>query len=321
MKSKTILWLCIAAALILVGSCLFGGAVFALQKELNQQSALEVETVRHKISEPFQNISVVTDIADIIFVPSQTEGAAVIIRQQKNMTHSVAVREGALVVEAVDNRQWYEHIGIFFHSPIQILLELPADASGALELTNTTGNTELPADFCFEAITVTQSTGNITCRASANGPVILKTTTGNVVAENMEAESLELSASTGKVILNGVTAAGNISVRLSTGKVSASGVNCAYFTSTGTTGDIALKNVFAPMGLHIERTTGDVAVDRCDSNGTVIETSTGNVTVHFLTPKTYFTETNTGHVTAPEITGPAPCHITTTTGDIKIYEP
>jgi DUF4097 and DUF4098 domain-containing protein YvlB len=137
----------------------------------------------------------------------------------------------------------------------------------------------------------------------------------------MEAESLELSASTGKVSLSGVTASGDISAKTSTGKVTASGVNCAYFTSTGTTGDIALKNVFAPMGLHIERTTGDVAVDSCDSNGTIIETSTGDVTVHFLTPKTYFTETNTGHVTAPEITGPAPCHITTTTGDIKIYEP
>ena len=321
MKSKTILWLCIAAALILIGSCLFGGAILSLKKEWNQQSALKAEIVRYKISEPFQNISVTTDIAGVNFVPSQSGEAAVICPQHKNLTHSVAVREGTLVVEVTDNRPWYERIGIFFDAQAQVTLELPAGIYGSVTLMSTTGNTELPADFCFETITVTQSTGNITCRASAKGEMILNTTTGNVVAENMEAENLELSASTGKVILNGVTTSGNIFVKTSTGKVSASGVNCAYFTSTGSTGDIAIKNVFAPMGLHIERTTGDVAVDSCDSNGTIIETSTGDVTVHFLTPKTYFTETNTGHVTAPEITGPAPCRITTTTGDIKIYEP
>ena len=320
MKSKTVLWLCIAAALLLIGSCLFGGAVLALKKDLNQQSALDIETLRREVSEPFQNISVVTDTADIVLVPSQSGKTAVVCRQHKNLTHSVTVREGTLWVEVADNRQWYEHIGLFFNASTQITLELPAGTYGALELNNTTGNTELPADFRFETVTVTQSTGSITCRASANGAVNLQTTTGNIMAENMEAENLELSASTGKVSLSGVTAFGDISVKVSTGKVSASGVSCAYFSSTGSTGDITLKNVFSPS-LYIQRTTGDVAVDRCDSNGIGIKTSTGDVTVHFLTPKTYFTETDTGRVTCPEISGDAPCHITTTTGNIKIFKP
>lgn len=57
------------------------------------------------------------------------------------------------MVEAVDHRPWYARNRIFFDPQAQVTLELLAGIYGSVTLMSAKGNTELPADFCFEATT------------------------------------------------------------------------------------------------------------------------------------------------------------------------
>ena len=298
MKKKTAFRLILAAVLIVIGCILFGGTMTALNWNFRTLSTQKLETVRHGILEPFQNISIVTDTADVVFVPSKLDKTAVVCDEFENVTHSVFVKDGTLVVEVVDSRKWYDHIDFFFGTP-KITLEIPGGVYGALEVTASTGDTQIPDSFQFASVAVSLSTGDVTCGASTTGDIQIQT-------------------STGKVTLNGVTCDGDIAVNVSTGDVFLTDATCQNLTSTGSTGDMTLKNVIASGSFSIERSTGDIHFESCNAGEITVETDTGDVTGSFLTDKVLFTQTDTGRVRIPQTTTGGRCEITTTTGDIEI---
>lgn len=146
----------------------------------------------------------------------------------------------------------------------------------------------------------------------------IKTTTGNICIEDASIGLLDLTVSTGKVTVSGVTCEGDIAVGVSTGKTYLSNICCKNFTSSGSTGDISLNNVIATEKLSINRSTGDVKFDSSDAAEIYIETDTGDVTGSLLTDKVFITQTGTGKINVPKTVNGGRCEITTSTGDIKI---
>ena len=298
MRKGTKIWLWIASGLILLGCIIWGGVMSILKWDINQLSTIKYETNQHEITDDYQNITIVSKTADITFAVSEDGKHRVICHEQVNAIHSVEVKNGDLVIELVDTRKWYEHIGISFQAP-KITVYLPQRAYGKLSIQASTGDICLPEDFAFESADIAVSTGDIALFSSVAETVKLKTTTGKINVAN-------------------VNCMGDLSVNVSTGKAKISYVTCKNLTSSGSTGDITLENVIVLESLRIERSTGDIELERCDAATLYLKTSTGDIEGSLRTGKVFLTHTRTGDVEVPQSTTGGTCEIYTSTGDIEI---
>lgn len=317
MRTKTKIWLVIASALMLLGLILLGGAMTVLKWDFKKLTTGKYETNEYAISKTFANITIVADTADIVFVPVENESVSVICYEQHNVKHSVFVADDTLTIEVEDTRKWYAHIGIHFGTP-KITVSIPQGEYGALSIESETGDVELPREFQFTSIDVSESTGDVTCYASALGDVKIKTSTGNICVENIFAGTLDLSVTTGQVTAASVACEGDVSVRVSTGKTAIIDMTCKNILSEGGTGDLTLTNVIASEKFTLKRSTGDVTLHRCDAAELSIQTSTGDVTGSLLTEKVFLVDTDTGRREYPKTTTGGRCEITTDTGNIRI---
>ena len=284
--------------------------------DFKQLSTGRYETNRHELGGAFQSIRIETDTADVRFVPSESAGILVECYEQIHATHTVEICDGVLVVELADTRKWYEHIGIFFDSP-KITVAIPQGEYEALTVKNDTGDVTLPKDFRFHEAEISTDTGDISVFGSVNA-LILKASTGALRVEGIDAQTMELSVTTGGVQVSSVACKGDVSVRVSTGKATLRDLSCQNLSSEGKTGDISLQNVIADGSLSIKRSTGAVKLDRCDAAEILIHTSTGDVKGSVLSEKVFLAYSDTGRVRVPSSIQGGRCEIHTSTGNITM---
>jgi formylmethanofuran dehydrogenase subunit D len=315
MSKSVKIWLIIAASLTLIGAIIFSGIMMALNWDFSKISTVKYETNGYEFNDAVcKNIKVITDTADISFVPSAY--LKVVCYEETKAKHLVTLQGDTLIIEA-KNKKWYDHIGINFGSP-KITVYIPSGEYGALSVNGDTSDTEIPKEFKFESIDISQSTGDVKCLASASGDIKIKTSTGDIKVENITAASLNLTVSTGNINATKIECIGDLSVKVTTGKVKLENIRCSNLISTGDTGDITLTNVITDKSIDIERTTGDVKFDGCDAGELIIITDTGNVKGTLLSEKVFITKTDTGSIKVPETVSGGKCKVTTDTGDIKI---
>lgn len=298
MGKTTKVLLVIGASLILIGCVLFAGVMSMLKWDFAKLSTTKYETNTYTIDRAFSGITVYADTADIAFVLSDDGVCKVECYEEKKVKYAVTVEEDTLVVKVVDNRSWYDHIGINIGSP-KLTVYLPERAYAALSVKGSTGNVTIPKDFVFGSVDISLSTGDIS-------------------VDHISTDSLELSVTTGKVTVTGVECAGDITVGVSTGKMYLADIACKNLTTRGSTGNVSLDNVVAAERITIRRSTGDVKLDGCDAAELFVETNTGDVTGSLLTDKVFAAHTDTGRVNIPETGSGGRCEIATNTGNINI---
>lgn len=317
MSKKTKLWIIIPSFLILISGIIFCIIMNNLNWDFTKLSTNTIETNKYEINDDFKDIKINTNTADIEFIPSKNLNNLVICNEQKNVNHSVEVKDNTLVIEVVDTRKWYEYIGINFNTP-KITIYLPESEYGELSITNSTGDVTIPKDFKFSNIDILVDTGDIINYAPVYETVKVKTSTGDIYIENINASMLELSTSTGQIDIVDINCSEDIKINVSTGKTNIANSNCKNLISSGSTGSLFLKNVIAAEKFSIERGTGDVIFESCDASNLLIETDTGDVVGSFITDKVVFAETDTGRIDVPKVIADEKCEIITDTGDIKI---
>jgi len=252
-----------------------------------------------------------------VFLPSENAESAVVCLEQKKLKHSVTVMDNTLIIRLTDTRAWYEHIGISFKTP-KITVYLPREEYGTLQIKSHTGDVNVPGDFKFDSMDISESTGDVTNHASVLNGMKIQTSTGNITVRNVSAGKLELSVTTGKITASDVSCAGEIKVSVSTGDAKLTNISCDSFRSNGNTGELSLKDVIATGSFAIVRSTGDVEFDGCDAAEIVIRTSTGDIEGSLLSEKVFSTKTDTGEVEVPRSTSGGKCELRTTTGDIEV---
>ena len=316
MKKTTKIWLLTAALLVLAGCILFAGVMAAETWDFGKLSTVRYETNIYPVSEPFHDLSLTTDTADIVLLPSTDGKIRVECREEENAKHTVTVENDTLTVKVQNNKTWRDYIGFDFGTP-KITVYLPETAYGALIVHENTGNVEISEDFVFESADISVTTGNVRFLADT-GDAKIKTSTGDIQVEDLSADSLDLSVTTGKITASGVTCRGDVTLSVSTGKTVLSDVTCENLLSTGTTGTITLERVLAANRFSIERSTGDVKFTGCDAAELSVKTGTGDVTGTLLTEKVFLTDTGTGWVEVPRTAAGGKCQIKTGTGNIRI---
>lgn len=310
-------WLIIGTVLVLAGMTLFASVMMICGWDFTKLSTVKYETNVHEIKDEFHNISISVDTADILFVASGNGVCTVECREEENLYHTVYAQDGELKVQTVNQRKWYEYIGIHFGTP-KITVYLPEGEYGALSIRSDTGDTEIPEDYTFESMDISVSTGDVVNYASVSNAMDVQTSTGNILVESVSAASLNLSVSTGRITLSDAECSGDLGIHVSTGKTNMTNVRCGNLQSEGDTGDISMKNVIASENLFITRSTGDVTFERCDAAEIYVNTDTGDVRGSLLSDKVFMVQTDTGKVIVPESNTGGKCEVISSTGDIKL---
>ena len=275
------------------------------------------ETNIYDINEEFNDIYIIADTADITFEPSNDGICRVSCYEDTKARHIVEVQDGTLTVKVVDEKKWYDYIGVNFISP-KITVYLPKAEYSSLAIEESTGNIEIPKNFEFEAIDISLSTGDVNCYASATADLKITASTGDINVINARVGSIDLTVSTGNISASGITCNGDIGIRTTTGETYLTDIVCKSVTSSGSTGNIFLNNVVAEEKLSIERSTGDIRLDASDAAEIYITTSTGNIEGDLLSEKVFIVRTDTGRIDVPNSITGGRCEITTDTGNIKI---
>ncbi|MBQ9780806.1 MAG: DUF4097 family beta strand repeat protein [Clostridia bacterium] len=317
MKRAKKIWLITAASLLMLGCVIFVAVMTMLNWDFTKLSTSNYETNTHKISEAFRDISVETNTADITFVPTENAECFVECFEQENLKHSVTVNNGKLMIRVDDTRKWYHFISLGFDSP-KITVYLPRGKYDALSVESDTGDVEIPSDFSFTSIDISEDTGDVKSFASVSGAVRIHTSTGRIRLADITVGSMELKTSTGNVIASDIICAGDISVTVSTGETHLSAVTCQNLTTKGSTGALTLEQVVANGNFNIERSTGDVTFVGSDAAEIFVYTDTGDVEGILLTDKVFIVNSDTGEIDVPNSITGGRCEITTDTGDIKI---
>ncbi len=312
------IWIFIASVLVLVGCGIFTVTMTACNWDFNKLSTQKNVTNTYEISEQFNNISIDTDTADICFVPSDDGKCKVVCQEFEKEKHSVSTDNGTLTIKAVNERKWYDYIGVNF-GKTKLTVYLPNTEYQSLVIKEDTGDVEIPSGFIFDSIDMDLTTGDVDLTGvTCKGELKICVTTGDVEFDGCDAPEIVVETSTGDVDLTGVTCKGELKICVTTGDVEIQDVTCKTFVSSGDTGELSMDNVVASEKISIERSTGDVEFEGCDAPEIVVETSTGDVEGSLLTGKEFIVETDTGKKRVPENQAGGRCQITTDTGDIKI---
>lgn len=317
MKKEHKTWLFIGAALVAFGIIIFGSVMAVFKWDFTKLQTVKYETNDYNITENYKNISIAVDTADILFAPSENGEHSVVFYEKEKEKHSVSVVNGTLVIEKTDTRKWFDYLEISFTTP-KITVSIPEGEYASLFIKSSTGDIEIPKDFSFQNIDISESTGNVLVNANIKQSAKIKTTTGNISFENASTGSIDLCVSTGKITATNVVCEGNANIRVSTGKAYLNNMKCKNLSSDGNTGDIYLTNVIAEEMFSIERSTGDIHFEASDAEEIFLKTDTGDVVGSLLTDKVFIAHTDTGRVKLPKTTEGGKCEITTDTGDIKL---
>ena len=317
MRRSTIVWLIIATSLILIGIVIFTGVMTMLKWDFSKLSTVKYETNQYTVSESFTNISVITDTANVTFVPTEESECTIVCNEESNAKHNVSVANDTLSITLNDTRKWYEYIGISIGNATAITVYVPHSNYGDLSIIGSTGDVYLEKDFKFNSIDVKLSTGDIVSRSHADNSVKLKANTGSIFVEDISCADLELTVTTGTINGKNIECSGDLSINTSTGRSNLSNTSCNNLTSIGNTGDFHLNTVIASEKVHIKRSTGDITLANCDAAELLIITYTGDVSGTLLTEKTFIAITETGNVSVPEPISGGKCQVKTRTGDIN----
>jgi len=278
MNKKTKTSLISATCLVVIGCIIFAGVMSVLKWDFSKLSTVKYETNSYEITDNFKDISIISNTTDITLIPSEDEAISVVCREESKVKHLVEVKDNTLNIKVEDTRKWYEHIGLSFEIP-KITVSIPKGEYGDLSIKNSTGG---------------------------------------IAVNNLSANSLNITNTTGKISLKGIDCQGDISVTVSTGKSELENVKCNNLTSNGTTGNATLKDVIAKGKFNIERSTGDVSFTKCDASEILIKTSTGNVKGSLLSDKVFIAKSSTGKIDVPRSTSGGICEVSTSTGNINI---
>lgn len=318
MKTATKIWLIVAASLILVGIMLFAGVMMSIKWNFSKLSTTKFSSTEHEIGDSFESIIIDTDTTNVTIMQSDNGECKVVCHEQERVSHSVEVEDGTLKIQRIDNRRWYDYIGISF-GETNVTVYLPKAEYESLSVKVSTGDMHVWSESDFENISLTSGTGDIQCYASASGKISLKASTGDIRITDSSAGALDLRVSTGNIYASGIKCEGDLNIKVSTGDVGLTSVTCKNLISEGGTGTLTMKKVIASECFDIKRSTGDVKFEDCDAGEITIVTDTGDVKGILLSEKVFIVNTSTGKKEVPESATGGKCKITTNTGDIKIF--
>lgn len=315
--SKKKKWIFSGVILLSVGILIAGIAFAIAGADMSKLNSLKLVQNAYEISDDFDNINIEADIENINFALSDDKSCKVLCYEEEDYTHNVSVQNNTLMITKPDRNKWYLNYYFVTETP-EITVYLPENYYKSLKIDSDTGDNYIPNEFSFDSISVSLSTGNVTCLASANKNIDIETDTGNISLSDMNSENVKIISDTGEIEINNANLSGKLYIEEDTGSVKMQNISCNELAWNANTGEIAMTDVIAANDFKLESDTGDIEFNSCDAETIFAESSTGNIYGTLLKEMVIIAESDTGDINIPKTFSGGRCELITDTGDITI---
>ena len=146
MRKASKIWLGVAAALVVLGMVMFTVVMSTIKWDFMKLGTVKYETNEHSVNDSFNNISIESDTADIIFLPSENGLCKVICHEDSKARHHVTVSNDTLNINIVNEKNWYDYIGISFGKQ-NITVYLPEKVYALLAVETDTGDIMISKEY------------------------------------------------------------------------------------------------------------------------------------------------------------------------------
>jgi len=271
------IWLIVALVLIISGSVIFASVMTVNGWDFTKLSTMEYVTNTYEHVGKINNIIIETSTADITLefqVVSYPYGRVECYEMEKAQ-HSVSFEDGNLVIKEVDNRKWYDYIGINFDTT-KITVCLPHSWFDNVTIKTSTGDVQVKS-LCGTTINISVTTGDTTLTDVQCNNLSCTGSTGDVTFANLQCDNLICTGSTGDVTLSNVVGKEDLTVVRSTGDVALNDCDAATISVRVATGDVT-GNLLSGKIFNVNSSTGTIAVPENSPGGICnITTTTGDI--------------------------------------------
>lgn len=309
----------VAVVFIVVGVVTALAAAEATDFDFSKLVNIGYENVTYfgNTGDNFRIIDIESTDCDVILRYSDDKSWKVVCPQNDKVKYKAESKNGTLTVRRIDERHWYDHIGVnlpFVNAKIYVYV---ADTEFlTIKVRTTSGDITVPHDFSFRDASLETTSGDISFASeSKSTEVTLKTTSGDIVFSG-KAQSFTATSTSGDIKADGLEASGT-NIETVSGDISVS--NAESVVSAGTTsGDIDLKLVVADDTIRASTVSGNVRLAGCDAHIIKLSTTSGNITGTILSPKIFSASSISGTIKVPPSEGNDRCEMRTTSGNISI---
>lgn len=292
-------------ALIIALVCLIAGAlIFGIGWGLLQKNPIDKNVFQDKVysfgtDELPTQINIRTTNSCVEFRTTTESEWRVECMDKERVYHKVELIDGVLTIQEIDDRQWYERIGLFANlRPQRMIVYLPEGAYGLLDVCVTSGDISVPLGFAFSNVTLKSTSGDISFAADATGAVNIKVTSGDIAVSGSIGGALEIFGTSGDIEIKNVTP--------------------TSITIQNTSGDIDMVDVVCSEACMIEKGSGSVNLKCCDALSFNIATTSGDIHASLLSAKTFDCHATSGDVHTPKDGNGGTFRAKSTSGDIRV---
>lgn len=331
---RTVKWLISAALLTVIGAVISFSALAASGFNMSLLNTASFVENTYTLTESFNDISLSTDTADIILIPTQEREVRVVCYEYEGHNHSVAVKDGTLTLTNPANAYTSGIFNFTVTSP-KISVYIPEGEYGTLKIETDTADVYVPKEFTFAGIDISTDTGDSAIYSSSKNHIKINTDTGDVLISGVNTDILDVKAHTADVTVSSVNCKGNASIVTTTGDLKVNTLVASSLFTSASTGDVDIKGATVAKGFTVERSTGDVTLRKCVAASFTVTTDTGDVTFEacdcaalsvttstgdvygtLLSPKIFSATSRTGNVHTPTSQAGGLAVINCSTGDI-----
>ena len=272
--------------------------------DLTTMKALHAEKKTVQIADAFDKIEIAgASSMDIEICKSKTGKNYVEYYDTDDWTSHVDVKEHVLKFTTDDKGKHKAVVSLGFGKDTAARLYLADAEYKEISVTTLSGYVTIQ-DVNAETVNVSASSGDLYMK-NINAPdsIMATSSSGDIDLENATAKQIELGANSGDIEMQDITAE---SLRMST-----------------SSGDIDLADATAKQ-MELKASSGDIDLERCDAEGFDITTSSGDVDMEITAGRTYRfeTKTNSGAVDVPDGDADSDylCKIVTSSGDVDVKQ-
>ena len=153
--------------------------------------------------------------------------------------------------------------------------------------------------------------------------IAVTTLSGYVTIQDVNAETVNVSASSGDLYMKNIKAPDSIMATSSSGDMDLVNVTAKQIELGANSGDIEMQDITAES-LRMSTSSGGIDLENCDAEEFDITTSSGDVDMEITAGRTYRfeTKTNSGDVDVPDGDADSDylCKIVTSSGDVDVKQ-
>lgn len=304
--------------LVVIGTITAIAGLFALGFDMTRLSNLAPVTHTYVLDGEIKNISVEAVETSVKILPSEDEKAKVVSRESDKIYHRVNLTEETLSINRIDERKWYEFIGIIVDNDMELEIYLPKRDYENLYINSVSGNIFIPKDFTFEEAEIKTVSGDTEFVAKVKKEFNVETVSGMVNVGNVASNELYISSISGRIDLKSIESEHSIGVKTVSGYISMEDISAKKITAESMSGRIAFDNVVAFDEIYAESISGSINLNKSDASTLKLKSTSGNIIGNLLSEKIFVADTVSGNITLPEVQKGGRCEVKTISGNIQI---